>query len=249
MLAYQEKAETVVERVASQWRAEHTQDVGALTDAVRRALVEEANLELRQIFAQMGGSLELASARLRRGEPAMSEQKIRSLLEGVERASAILEVFLDPASAAKLTIRLDPAPFDLGATLSTYLRLQGLEGKVDAVIEPCLVHGDETKLMDALGHLVTRFYFAGRRHERPVVSLHKRNGHVEGFIGLTPSHVPIEQLMEEMRVPMNVEDAGIEVAYIRAIVERHGGTLFVATGGEASTGFGFTLPLHQEVGA
>jgi light-regulated signal transduction histidine kinase (bacteriophytochrome) len=49
--------------------------------------------------------------------------------------------------------------------------------------------------------------------------------------------------MEEMHAPMNIEDVGIEVAYIRAVLERHGGSLFVATAGETSAGFGFTLPL------
>lgn len=249
MLAYQEKAESLVHRVAQQWRADDAQDVKALTDAVRQALVEEANLELRQIFAQMGGALELAAARQRRGEPVLSDQKTRSLLEAVERASAILEIYLDPASAARLTIQIAPEPIDLGEAMRDFLRLHGLEGKVDAVLASVVVNADGAKLMDAVGHLVTRFYFSARRHERVVVTLAEHDGRVEGFVGLTPSHLPVEQLMEEIRVPLNVEDVGIEVAYIRAMLERHGGTLFVATGGDASTGFGFTLPLHQEAGA
>lgn len=246
MLAYREKAETVVQRVADVWRAEDATDVKALTDAVRQALVEEANLELRQIFAQMGGSLEIAAARQRRGGPGLTEPKMMSLLEAVDRASAILEIYLDPASAARMTIQLDPAPFDLAASLREHLRLHGLHDKVTASLaESITVHGDESKLLDAIGHLVSRFYFAARTHERVIVSLHRKDGVAEGFVGLTPSHVPVQQLMEEIHGPMDVEDVGIEVAYIRAMVERHGGTLFVATGGGSSTGFGFTLPLQE----
>lgn len=248
MLAYHEKAETLVLRVAQQWHAEDAQDLKALTEAVRHALVEEANLELRQIFAQMSGTLEMARARQRRGEPALAPQKMESLLESVERASAILEIFLDPSSAAKLTIRLEPETFDLAEAIREHLRLHGIERHVEATLEPAFVHADQVKLTDAIGHLVTRFYFAARNHERPVVSIHVKDGRVEGFVGLTPSHLEVAALMEEMRVPMDVEDVGIDVAYIRAVVERHGGTLFVATGGDASTGFGFTLP-RQEVGA
>ena len=247
MLAYHEKAETLVHKVAQQWHAEDAHDVKALTDAVRNALVEEANLELRQIFAQMGGTLEMARARQRRGEPPMAAQKMEALLEGVERASAILEIYLDPSAAARFTIRLDPETFDLSAALADHLRLNGIERHVQATLEPAKVHGDHVKLMDAIGHLVTRFYFAARGHEKPVLAVHVKDGRVEGFVGLTPSHLPVAQLMEEMRAPVDVEDVGIDVAYIRAVVERHGGTLFVATGGDASTGFGFTLPL--EVGA
>lgn len=244
MIAYKVKAEEVVERVARQWRHESaTDDVKALTDAVYYALVEEANLELRQILAQMGGQLEMALARAERGQAALTAEKMTSLLEGVNRASALMEVFLDRSSAAKLTIRLDVQDFDLAETFGEYLRAQNLTDKIHAQLAPCIIRADQAKIMDALGHLVTRFYFAARSHEEVVVSLAAKDGHVEGFIGLAPSHLRPEQLMEEMHMPLNVEDVGIEVAYIRAILERHGGTFFVATAGEASAGFGFTVPL------
>lgn len=247
MLAYKERAEEVVQRVARSLQHETTGDAKALTDAVYYALVEEANLELRQILAQMGGQLELAHARAGRGEPAMTQERIRTLLDSVQRASAIMEVFLDRSSAAKLSIRLDPEPFDLGDAVYDYLSLQGLQERIQLAITSAPVVADKEKTMDALGHLVTRFYFAARAHETVVVSIApKEDGVIEGFIGLAPSHLKPEQLMEEMHMPMNVEDVGIEVAYIRAILERHDGTLFVATAGEASAGFGFTLPLHRD---
>lgn len=246
MLTYREKAESLASRVTQQWSDEGPQDVRAITEAVRAALVEEANLELRQVFAQMGGQLDMAVSRQKRGDTPLSEQKLRSLLEGVDRATAILDLFLDPAAAAKLTIRLDLQTFDLAASLRTFLGVQGLEGKIDANLATATVHADEGKLLDAIGHLVTRFYFAGRRHERAIVSIGVKDGRVEGFVGLTPSHLGVEELMEEIRVPMNVDDVGIEVGYVRAVIERHGGSLFVATAGESSTGFGFTLPLPPE---
>jgi light-regulated signal transduction histidine kinase (bacteriophytochrome) len=244
MNTYKIRAEEVVERVARAWHheAENT-DLKALTDAVHYALVEEANLELRQILAQMGGQVEMAIARAERGQPAMTIEKMRQLLDGVQRADALMQIFLDRASAAKLAIRLDVADIDLGGEMREFLQIQNLADRVRVQIQPCTIRADRQKLMDALGHLVTRFYFASRPHEEVVVSLAPKEGHVEGFIGLTPSHLRPEQLMEEMHMPMNVEDIGIEVAYIRAILERHGGQLFVATAGESSAGFGFTLPL------
>lgn len=244
MIAYKMRAEEVVERVARAWRHDtNTDDVKGLTDAVYYALVEEANLELRQILAQMGGQLEMALGRVEKGQPAMNAEKLSSLLDGVNRAGALMEVFLDRSSAAKLTIRLDVEDFDLASELSTYLDMQNLAQRVQAQLAPCVVRADRAKLMDALGHLVTRFYFAARNHEEVVVSVAPKDGHLEGFIGLAPSHLRPEQLMEEMHMPLNVEDVGIEVAYIRAILERHGGSFFVATAGETSAGFGFTMPL------
>lgn len=246
MLAYKERAEEVVARVTTLWADED--DVKALTDAVYYALVEEANLELRQILAQMGGQLEMAQARAARGQPALPAEKVQSLLDAVERASSIMEVFLDRSSAAKLVIRLDVAPFDLAEAMDAYLHAHGIHEKVRLALGPARVLADREKLVEAIGHLVTRFYFAARQHEEVIVSLASKGDHVEGFVGLTPSHLSPSQLMEEMHMPLNVEDVGIEVAYIRAVLERHDGTLFVATAGEAGAGFGFTLPQADGAG-
>lgn len=244
MLAYRDRAEAVVQRVTDNWTHDEG-DVKALTDAVYHALVEEANLELRQILAHMGGQLELAQGRQSRGQPALSDEKLSGLLDAVTRASSIMDVFLDRSSAAKLIIRLDPESFDLGEAVHGFLATHNIKERLQLSIDKAPIVADRAKLMDALGHLITRFYFAARTHEDVLLSLvNKSDGHVEGFIGLAPSHLRPEQLMEEMQTPLNVEDVGIEIAYIRAIIERHGGSFFVATAGEASAGFGFSLPTH-----
>ncbi|HUR69173.1 MAG TPA: hypothetical protein VM370_07990 [Candidatus Thermoplasmatota archaeon] len=243
MQAYQERAEALAHKVTTEWQQVHADDVRGLTDAVHRALVDEANLELRQIFAHLSGQLELAQARAARGQPALSGEKIETLVGAVDRASSLMDVFLDRASAAKLVIRLDAEAFDLAAAFDAYLQAHGLRERVDANLHASEVIADRPKLMDALGHLLTRFHFAARSHERVLLQVAAVDGRVEGFIGLSPSHLEPEQLMDEMRIPVAIEDVGIDVSYARAIVERHGGVLFVATAGEHSVGFGFQLPL------
>lgn len=243
MMAYHERAQKLAEKVSAEWQHVHADDVRGLTDAVYCALVDEANLELRQIFAQLSGQLELGASRLAKGQPAMTPEKISSLLTAVERASSLMEVFLDRSAAAKMIIRIEVEQFDLGEALDQYLVGQGLRDRVDATLTPCPIIADKPKLMDALGHLVTRFYFAAGAHERVLLQCAVVDGRVEGYIGLSPSHLQPEQLMEEMRVPLAIEDVGIDVGYARAIVERHGGVLFVATAGETSAGFGFHLPV------
>lgn len=243
MMVYQQRAQALAEKVTAEWQQVHADDVRGLTDAVYCALVDEANLELRQILAQLGGQLELAQMRAGKGQPALGTEKIATLLSAVERASSLMEVFLDRSAAAKMIIRIDAEQFDLAEAFATYLEAQGMGERVDALLAACPVVADRLKVMDALGHLITRFYFAARERERVVVQCAVVDGRVEGFIGLSPTHLAPEQLMEEMRVPLAIEEIGIDVGYARAIVERHGGVLFVATAGEHSAGFGFHLPV------
>lgn len=244
--AYQTRAEVIAQQVAERWRASDPEDIKSLTDAVYNALVEEANLELRQILAHLGGQCDLAMARVARGQPAFTMEKLAMLRGNIGRASTLMEVFLDRASASKLLIRIDAEPFDLAEALAEYVRAHGIEGEIAATLEACPVHADRAKLVETIGHLVTRFYFSARMHERVTVTLREVEGRIEGFVGLSPSHLKVEELMEEMRLPLSIEDVGIDVAYARAVLDRHGGTLFVATAGDASAGFGFTLPARVD---
>lgn len=243
MIAYQERAQALAEKVSHEWSQVHPDDVRGLTDALHRALVDEANLELRQILAHVSGQLELAQARAQRGTPTLPPEKIESMLASLDRAGSLMDVYLDRAAAAKMVIRIDTQEFDLSEAFEAHVRAQGIEGRVDATLLPAPVIADRPKLMDALGHLITRFYFAARPQERVILQCTTQDDRIEGFIGLSPSHLAPEQLMEEMRVPLAIEDVGIDVSYARAIVERHGGVLFVATAGEHGAGFGFHLPI------
>jgi len=243
MLAYEQKAQALAERVTAQWQHAHAEDARGLADAVHCALVDEANLELRQILAQLSGQLELAQARADRGSPSLPADKIRALLSSLDRASTLMDVYLDRSAAAKFTIRIEAAEFDLAAALGEHLAAQGLTPHVDAALLDAPVIADRAKLLDALGHLIGRFYLVARPRERVMVQVAQVEDRIEGFIGLSPSHLGAEQLMEEMRLPLAIEDVGIDVSYARAVLERHGGVLFVANAGDHATGFGFHLPL------
>lgn len=243
---YQTRAETIAREVTERWRATDPEDIRSLTDAVYNALVEEANLELRQILASLGGQLELAMGRVARDKPAFTLDKLAQLRGSVARASTLMEVFLDRASASKLIIQIEPEQFDLSKDLETFVTQRALGDVVQMALEPCPVEADRQKLVETVGHLITRFYFAARPHERVLLSVRVNGNAVEGFVGLSPSHLRLEELMEEIRLPLSVEDIGVDIAYARAVLDRHGGTLFVGTAGDASAGFGFTLPIRKE---
>lgn len=244
---YRERAELIARQVADRWH--DPEDPGGLANAVYSAFVEEANLELRQILTQVSGQLELALRRLERTNTPPTPERLATMKESMDRASSIMETFLDRSSATKHVIRLDCEEFDLTNAMEEHLAMQGLLPKLRCATAPAPIVGDRAKLVGTLGHLVSRFYFASREHEVVAFSLMAGDGQIEGFVGLSPSHLEPEVLMEEIRHPLAVEDVGIDIAYARAVLERHGGSLFVATGGESATGFGFTLPLAKEVDA
>lgn len=245
---YETRAEAVAQRLAGQWQAAGSEDVKSLSDAVYQALVDEANLELRQVLASVRGQLELAKLRAARGQPAMTPERMTDMMAGLDRASSLMDVFLDRASATKLIIRLDRRPFSLTEALERYIDQQDLAPRVRLTSLPSWVEADERKLLDAIGHLVIRLYHSARSHEIVVLAVAQQGKRVEGFVGLSPSHLAPEELMNEIHLPLRVEDVGIDIAYTRAVIERHGGTLFVATAEDSSVGFGFTLPGYEEAG-
>lgn len=248
MKTYQLKAEDLAREMKTKLRDELVDDPGRLTDALHTALVAEANLELRQILTHLSGQLELALHQIQTGKAGMKEARVNSMIGSVERASALVDVFLDRAAAARLLIELEPEEFDLSEEVEAFVYERRMGDEIVLNIEPTPVLADRLKVTEVVTHLVTRFYFAARNQEKAVVSLRVVDDHVEGFAGLSPSHLRTEELMNEISAPFSVEDIGIDVPYARAVLERHGGTLFVGSGGDAGVGFGFTLPLRCEGG-
>lgn len=243
---YRANARQIAEGIRSDWELSARQDVKSLVDDVQCALSAEANLELRQVLFQLMAQVELALVKSKtQPESAMGPERLQSMRDALDRAARVVDVYLDRNQAAQFVIPLHEEPFDLGAGMREMLRLNGfLHGavRVELEIEPCEIVGDRDRLMDVLAHLVTRFFFAHGPGEHLRVTLSSVEGGVEGFVGLTHSHIPTQDLMSEFDQPLTIEDMQLDIPYCRAVIERHGGTLYVAAGQDDANGFGFTLP-------
>ena len=131
--------------------------------------------------------------------------------------------------------------------MQEFLQAQGLERSphIRFNAAPAHIEGDRPKIVAVLGHTVNRFIHKARRDDKVFVVVRETEAKAEGFIGSAPSRVTESELVEELQMSMNVDDAHLDTPFVRAVLERHGGTFFVAKTPPEAVGFGFTLPLFR----
>lgn len=221
-----------------------------MVDTAYVAVLEEAGWELRQVLTQLRGRLELAQMKGQTGQPTLSVEEIGRMLEGIERASTILDVSLDRNETAKQLIPIQDEAFDLTEKLRDWLAREALDDEIELPMEPAPVRGDPVKLPKAVGSMVEFFASEAQPGERVVGEVKWEGDKIRGFVGLSPSHMEVAKLMEQVASPLPVGALQFNLALVRAIIERHGGVLRVATWGEDAVGFGFELDaLDLEVGS
>lgn len=247
------EARRLAHRVLEDWTHSGSQDSKALVDNLQRAFLDEANHALRQVLFQLGARVELALVKNIKGESvpgSLDERTASSLMDALTRAAKIVDVYLDRSRAAQYAIMLHPEPVRLDEDIHDMLKWNGFLDEpqnVDLDLEAATVIADRERLRDVLGHLVARFWFSRTESERLVVRVHPTSdGGAEGFIGFSTSPLHAEDLIEEINHPLSIEAIEIDIPYTRAILERHGGTLFVASGEGETIGFGFSLPREPE---
>lgn len=236
------RIETVLRGVAIQGR-----ELGpsGLADRAFAAVLEEAGWQLRQEMSKLRARIELAQLRVQREEPALTAGEIQELIATLDRTSDILDLSLDRNETAKLLIPLEPEAFDLAERLGDWLeaeRLFGPDSEVRFPMDPSPVKGDPVKLPKAIGSLVQWFHEQRQDEQQVVGRLSWEGPWIEGYVGLAPSHMVPESLMETLTDPVHVGDLRFDLALVRAVIERHGGRLSVTHIAEQGSGLAFRLP-------
>jgi hypothetical protein len=242
-----DKAEAIAAQIAARWHADGAMEESALVAALTEQLVAESNMELRQVLTQLRASLDMALDTASHGTVTLPVERVARMLGAVDRATDVVDVCLDRNVAHKLLIRLEPEVFSLGSAMGEFLRQQGLERSphVRFGAAPARIEGDRPKLVAALGYTVNRFVHNAGADDTVFVAIHEKGDSAEGFIGSAPSRVRESVLVEELQNSMSVDEAQLDTPFVRAILERHGGTLYVAKSLPDAIGFGFTLPLFR----
>lgn len=239
-----ERIQSIIERVRSAGRELGEHDLMKLSSAAYSNLMEETNWQLRQILTQLQNEIELG-LREDATRPGLTEARARKVLEGIHRATRVLDAGLDRNEVTKRFIRLTPEPFDLGQAWRLYLDKNGYlqEGQpVRFPTDPAPVEGDRVRLIQAIAQLFDRFYNDRQEGETVVGSLEWSGGQVEGFVGLSNAHLTTDVLIDELSRPLVVADLRFDLPLARAIFERHGGLVYVQEPEPGTVGFAFMVP-------
>lgn len=235
-----DEAERIVEEVATRWDHRHG-SLADLLDHACAALAARADHELRQVLAQLSTDLELL--RRHADEPDVNEERFERMFRAIERASQVVATHLDRTEIAKMIIHVEGEELDLADLLERALQHSGIPPNViTASVEPVRIEGDREKLGRVLAYLVRRFDELRVDGEQLRLELEQGEAGAEGRVGIDPSSLTAEKLIDELEAPLDIEAVGIDLPYARAVIERHGGTLFVAQMGADGLGLGFELP-------
>lgn len=223
-------------------------DLDAVQLRIQRALEDDAAHELREILSQIRGTLEMAD--LSGGEDGsvvVDRDRVDDLMGALDRAEAVLETHLDPSTVLMLLVRLEPREFDLTRHLRHFLTTHGIDpsgGRIRGEMDSVTVEADRSKVVEALGHLALHLYQRSSPQSVLVVDAGPApdgNG-ASGHIGLDPAPYDEEDLVEELDQSFRINTLEIDIPYVRAVMERHGGNLHVNEGPDGSLGYSFHLP-------
>ncbi len=245
--SYRSQAEALARDLVTAWDP-HDEDLGELAKTLHSKLAQEANHELRQVLTHLTAELEMAISNQTSGSVALPEERARQMLAALGRAASVVETFLDPDQSAVLLLQCDMEHLRLDTILSDHLAQLPEAYRGDAAemhLAEATVEGDRDKLATSLCYLVDRFTWRSGATTAPVVRLEATEERVEGFIGAKGAPVETWDLLEELEEPLDIEAVRVDLPYVRAVIERHGGTLFVSQPEPGLVGIAFALPRHH----
>ena len=224
-------------------------DEAAAQRAFVDSLISAVSHQFRTPLAVIVGYAELIGAR---DDEAVRKEAALRIQEAAERLSATIDDILMAAALDSRSVDLDPAPVDLGdAVEDTLAALDGRSFAVSAGPNGWpIAFADQIQLRRILGNLVSH---ACKRspHGDVAIEARERNGMAivsvsddgEGLNDVERARVfqRFTQLVSEDGRSTTGTGLGLYVA--RALVELHGGSIWVESrAGEGAT-FRFTIPL------
>lgn len=237
-----------VRELAEGW--EHREeDISRLLDRAAASLAEEANHELRQILTMVFTQLELAAHRSPGPGAQLDEDTLVRLADAVDRGAFIARSYLDRREIAKALIHLDLEPLALEALFDRYFELEAPDPAGALVVvetDPVEVHADHEKLYRVVSFLVSLLSRLAPEGAELRIEIEDADGTARCFVGVAPCPVAREALMAKLTDRLTIDDLEIDVPYARAIIERHGGVVFVDDRPEGHLGYGFELPTLED---
>lgn len=209
-------------------------------------LARRAQHELRQALSFVRGALELAGHGESGDHGSLEPSRIEDLIRTLDRACAVVAESLDPDLAATWMIPVTPRTVDLQETVERALGRVGAPGApgegTSLELEPALVEVDPILFEEVVASLVSRLQAEapGARLTVRVRAIGDAGAEIE--LGADPWSAPRHELMSELERPLDLRDPRIDLSYIRAVVQRHNGSVSLAPHGEAGLAVRLRLP-------
>lgn len=238
--------EQVIRDLAGGWD-HHGDGLDQLLDRVCSNLAQEANHELRQILTLLSTELELAQHRSEGDEVVLDTDAVDRIQDALHRGTQIVGRYLGRSEVAKLMIRLDREHLDLSQVARNVLHRAEVDpdaAPVEIDLDRAPLWADREKLDKGLGYLISRFWRARQPGGRFRFEVDGGPERADGFVGLDPAPMSRGELVEKLEASLDIEALGIDVPYVRAVIERHGGSLYVDRR-QGTLGYGFELPRDE----
>jgi two-component system sensor kinase FixL len=227
----------------------------SLVSGMASALAHEINQPMAAARAYARSARELLSGA--KTDTARAEGNIAAAVTEIDHASAIVRRMREFLRRGRPHV----STIDMPRLIDDVLSLAGADIAarrihVDAQIDAALprVFGDRIQLQQVLLNLL--------RNASESIGTHRRDGEI-GLIAQVPEgarHIEIRvrdnghgiapELAERLFQPLassKEEGLGLGLAISRAIVEAHGGRIWLASGAPGATEFHLTLPLEQKI--
>jgi two-component system phosphate regulon sensor histidine kinase PhoR len=219
-------------------------------------LMREIVHELKIPIASAKSFIDLtgASGRLNKKQAAFAQRAQLSLAAMLNLVHELLDIAWIESGGELQDDSMDLTTLvqHVATQLEGYAQYRQVEITLDLPPEGCVIQGDERRLQSAISNLVSNaikyspnggpVYVTVVPNEKTVTLRVEDHG-----IGIAPEHLSyLFQRFYRVHTPetSRIEGTGLGLAIVKAIVEKHGGEVFVQSAPGEGSVFGFRLPLH-----
>lgn len=236
-----------VRQMAMEW--DHRgESIDHMLDRLMASLAETASHDIRQLLARLSTELELAELTTEKPGACLENASLQRLLTTLEQACGLVDSYLDRNAIARAVIQLETEVLDLADLVDRLFDREGLDPadeRIEVTTESVVVDVDAEKTYRVLEFLVSSFRRASPPEGRLRVDVRKVQDRAEGFVGIDPAPWEREDLVGKLSERLDITGFEVDVPYIRAVLERHGGLLVVEGREPNFLGYKFVLPAGQ----
>lgn len=227
---------------------------------IKNDFISNMTHEFKTPISTISLACEVLNDRTIEKSPERVNNYVKMIGDENKRLSLLVENILQTAILDKGQLRLKLQPIDIHALIeqtvtNIHLQVENKNGEVSMYLQAkhSEIEGDRVHITNIVFNLIDNALKYSK--ERPVIQLSTRNDEEGIFIAVKDNGIGIskenqKRIFETMyRVPTgnihNVKGFGLGLSYVRAVVQKHGGSISVESEPEKGSTFTIYLPFKQ----